>query len=185
MNALRHDLQHAPPVGSGKTTLLLSLLSETTALSGPAFLPSHPRPSSLSYDPNVLTDSTAYCSQSPWLLNDSIRNNVLFGLVFDEKRYGEVLDACALRVDLKQFGLGDGAEVGERGTVVSGGQKVSCFFHAASQHFFLSPFLSPRLGSASLARSFPSLPLPASRPTYLLPLAGSTPPQSFSSSMTS
>ncbi|KAI5474447.1 ABC bile acid transporter [Pseudohyphozyma bogoriensis] len=111
------------PVGSGKTTLLLSLLGETNKLSGHAFLPS-PVMRSTGEDPSVLTNTTAYCSQSPWLLSDTIRENILFGSPYNAKRYEMVLDACALRPDLKQFELGDETEVGERGTTCSGGQKA-------------------------------------------------------------
>mgnify|MGYP001560926887 FL=1 len=75
-------------------------------------------------DPAVLTDTAAYCSQSPWLLSATIKDNILFGSPLNEQRYRSVLEACALETDLKQFELGDETEVGEKGTVLSGGQKV-------------------------------------------------------------
>jgi ABC-type transport system involved in cytochrome bd biosynthesis fused ATPase/permease subunit len=53
-----------------------------------------------------------------------VRENILFGSAYNEARYREVLDACALEQDLKQFELGDETEVGEKGTVLSGGQKA-------------------------------------------------------------
>lgn len=111
------------PVGSGKSTLLLSLLGETNCLEGACFLPS-PVGRPLSAQPSVLTDTTAYASQSPWLESLTIRDNIVFGSAFDEMRYLDVLEACALEPDLKQFELGDDTEVGEKGTVLSGGQKA-------------------------------------------------------------
>jgi ABC-type bacteriocin/lantibiotic exporter with double-glycine peptidase domain len=57
-------------------------------------------------------------------LNDTIRNNILFGSAFNARRYKHVLDACALNPDLKVLDLGDRTEVGEKGTVLSGGQKA-------------------------------------------------------------
>ncbi|KAK4050877.1 Transporter of the ATP-binding cassette (ABC) [Microbotryomycetes sp. JL201] len=111
------------PVGSGKSTLLLSLLGETNKLSGSAFLPS-PVVRATGEDPAVLTETSAYAAQTPWLLSDTIKQNILFGSDFNERRYNMVLDACALRPDLKQFELGDETEVGEKGTVLSGGQKA-------------------------------------------------------------
>jgi len=110
-------------VGSGKTTLLMSLLGETNRLSGSAFLPS-PVIRSTSANPSILTATAALATQQPWLLSASIRDNILFGAKMNEKRYKSVLEACALNPDLKQFELGDDTEVGERGTVLSGGQKA-------------------------------------------------------------
>ncbi|KAK4047206.1 Transporter of the ATP-binding cassette (ABC) [Microbotryomycetes sp. JL221] len=111
------------PVGSGKSTLLLSLLGETNCLSGSAFLPS-PVVRATGENPAVLTETSAYAAQSPWLLSDTIKQNIVFGSELNEERYQDVLDACALRPDLKQFELGDETEVGEKGTVLSGGQKA-------------------------------------------------------------
>lgn len=96
-------------VGSGKSTLLLSLLGETNKLSGASFLPS-PVVRSTGIDPAILTDTAAYCSQSPWLLSDTIQANIVFGSPLNERRYQAVLDACALQTDLKQFELGDATE---------------------------------------------------------------------------
>ncbi|GAA5908059.1 uncharacterized protein JCM6883_004104 [Sporobolomyces salmoneus] len=111
------------PVGSGKTSLLMSLLGETNRLSGTAFLPS-PVIRSVSTNPAILTDSTALATQQPFLVSASIRENILFGAGLNDSRYRAVLEACALNPDLKQFELGDDTEVGERGTVLSGGQKA-------------------------------------------------------------
>eukprot|EP00928_Gymnodinium_smaydae_P020787 TRINITY_DN18039_c0_g1_i2.p1 TRINITY_DN18039_c0_g1~~TRINITY_DN18039_c0_g1_i2.p1 ORF type:complete len:864 (-),score=185.43 TRINITY_DN18039_c0_g1_i2:187-2778(-) len=41
----------------------------------------------------------------------------------DEEWYDKVLQACALKEDLKQFEHGDRTEIGERGITISGGQK--------------------------------------------------------------
>lgn len=109
-------------VGSGKTTLLLSLLRETNLIDGESFLSSPFAGSFL--DPTTNSDSVAYCSQTPWLLNATVRENILFGSLLDEKRYRDVVDACRLQRDFDLFPMGDRTEVGERGIVVSGGQKA-------------------------------------------------------------
>lgn len=57
----------------------------------------------------------AYVSQTPWLQNATIKNNVLFGYEYIEKRYKAVLEACALTADIQMFEMGDETEVGERG----------------------------------------------------------------------
>jgi len=43
----------------------------------------------------------AYVPQSPWVQNLSLKDNILFGLPFDEGRYHKVVHAAALELDLK------------------------------------------------------------------------------------
>lgn len=139
-------------VGSGKTTLLMSLLGETNKLSGEVFLPSPVVRSSSDEDPSILTDTTAYCAQPPWLLSDTIQANILFGSRMNEARYQTVLDVCALLPDLEQFDLGDATEVGERGVVLSSGQKVRFVMFAV---FSLLTPSCDRLGLAWLELFIP------------------------------
>ncbi|KAH9894788.1 multidrug resistance-associated ABC transporter [Cubamyces lactineus] len=102
------------PTGSGKTSLLMALLGEMHArLMGPESFVSLPR-----------TGGVAYAAQESWVLNDTIRNNILFGAPFDEMRYTKVIKQCALERDLSLFDAGDKTEVGEKGITLSGGQKA-------------------------------------------------------------
>ena len=89
------------PVGSGKTSFLLGLLGEMRLLEGQICLPRD--------------QGVAYVSQTPWLQNATIKDNILFGSEYDEKRYKAVLEACALAADIGMFTIGDLTEVGERG----------------------------------------------------------------------
>ena len=68
--------------------------------------------------------SVAYISQKPYCFNGTIRDNILFGRPFDQKLYNNILSICALKEDLKHFIAGDLTKIGERGTVLSGGQKA-------------------------------------------------------------
>jgi ABC-type transport system involved in cytochrome bd biosynthesis fused ATPase/permease subunit len=43
----------------------------------------------------------AYVPQSPWVQNLSLRDNILFGMPYDEQKYKAVIHACALELDLK------------------------------------------------------------------------------------
>lgn len=114
------------PVGSGKTTLILSLLGETVLLKGEVFMPDdHASRDLCPVDPITgLSDTTAYCAQTAWLVGATIRENIVFGSVWDETRYKDVVHACALERDFEIFDLGDETEVGEKGTTCSGGQKA-------------------------------------------------------------
>ncbi|KAF0532038.1 P-loop containing nucleoside triphosphate hydrolase protein [Gigaspora margarita] len=44
---------------------------------------------------------TAYVAQQIWLQNASIRDNILFGLPYNESRYNQVIKVCALEKDFK------------------------------------------------------------------------------------
>ncbi|KAJ2999390.1 hypothetical protein HDV02_003008 [Globomyces sp. JEL0801] len=65
----------------------------------------------------------AYVPQTAWLINATIRENILYGEAYDEERYFMVLKACALLRDLDTLNHGDQTEIGEKGVNLSGGQK--------------------------------------------------------------
>lgn len=94
-------------MGSGKSSLCAALLGELKKLSG-----------------EVHTSGTrAYVAQTAWILNATIRDNILFGKPYDAARYQTVLEVCELRHDLQLMPSGDQTEIGERGINLSGGQK--------------------------------------------------------------
>ncbi|KAL2867563.1 P-loop containing nucleoside triphosphate hydrolase protein [Aspergillus lucknowensis] len=94
-------------VGSGKSSLLASLAGHMRKTDGDA----------------VLGASRAFCLQSAWIQNTSLRNNITFGKEFDKEWYEKIIDACALQPDLDSLPHGDQTEIGERGITISGGQK--------------------------------------------------------------
>lgn len=69
-------------------------------------------------------NGVAYASQTSWVQNETIRENIVFGAEFDEARYKSVLHVCGLERDLELFEAGDAQEVGEKGLTLSGGQKA-------------------------------------------------------------
>lgn len=74
-------------------------------------------------DREMLHHGIAYVAQTSWLLNATIRDNILFGAPYDQERYMKTLRACALIRDLETLESGDMTEIGEKGVNLSGGQK--------------------------------------------------------------
>lgn len=71
-----------------------------------------------------LMHAISYAAQTPWLQHRSIKENILFGSLYDKTRYDEVVRCCALLPDLKALEDGDETEIGTRGVTLSGGQKA-------------------------------------------------------------
>ena len=135
------------PTGSGKTSILMALLGEMTVVKGDAFLPgARNKEDSLILPGTELVDCVAYCAQSAWLLNDTIRNNILFASEYDKTRYDQVIKACALTRDFEILDHGDGTEIGEKGITLSGGQKqrvsLARALYSKARHLLLDDCLS-------------------------------------------
>lgn len=105
--------------------------------SGVVYLPKN----TTQVDEYGLQNSVSYCAQTPWLEHMSIRvritlpnwlkyveidnvvqENIVFRSPFNEERYQQVLECCALNPDLAIFEDGDETEIGARGVSLSGGQ---------------------------------------------------------------
>lgn len=92
------------PVASGKSTLVQGLIGE--------IIPLHKTKAKPVFEVN---GRVSYASQIPFVLNATVRDNILFGEPYDEDLYDRVLDACCLKSDIEQFHFGDMTEIGERG----------------------------------------------------------------------
>ena len=95
-------------VGSGKSTLLSAIAGEVDISSGTVTYPG----------------CLAYVPQVPWVFSGTINENILFGEPYYHDWYTTVIEACELKEDIAQFPDGDETTVGERGAVLSGGQKA-------------------------------------------------------------
>ncbi|PQE32064.1 abc metal ion transporter protein [Rutstroemia sp. NJR-2017a WRK4] len=95
-------------VGAGKSSFLQVLLGDLWKVKGQV----------------IVHGQTAYAAQQPWIMNASVKENILFGHRYDPNFYEKTVKACALTEDFAQLPDGDETEVGERGISLSGGQKA-------------------------------------------------------------
>ena len=107
--------------GSGKTTLVDLILRTYNVPDGTIFVDGH--------DVNDVSiqsvrGACAYVPQDNFLFSDTIENNIAFGV--NDKNQKAVVNAARLadvHSNIKEFQLGYGTVLGERGVTVSGGQK--------------------------------------------------------------
>jgi len=97
------------PVASGKSTLLKALLGEARMFGG-----------SLEF---TIPEEIAYCDQDAWLLNRTVKENILAYDAYDEARYRLVVSACQLDEDIDQLPKKHDTQIGSKGVSLSGGQK--------------------------------------------------------------
>ena len=120
--------------GSGKSLLLATIIGEGERLSGTI---SVPKLAARSSDDNanpgnwIIPQAMAFVAQIPWIENASIKDNILFGIPYEGKRYALTLTACALTKDLDCLPDGDQTDVGAGGINLSGGQKWRISFARA------------------------------------------------------
>jgi ABC-type multidrug transport system fused ATPase/permease subunit len=97
-------------VGSGKSSLLEALLGNL-----------HPTPDSGKF---AINGTIAYCSQKPWIMSGSIKDNIIFGNPGGTSDLPTVCKACGLESDLLTFKKRLDTLLGEKGINLSGGQKA-------------------------------------------------------------
>jgi len=95
-------------VGTGKSTFLQTMLGDVYKKQGKV----------------IVRGNIAYVAQSPWVMNASARENIIFGHRWDSNFYERTIKACALLDDFAILPDGDRTQVGERGISLSGGQKA-------------------------------------------------------------
>ncbi|KAK1939976.1 Multidrug resistance-associated protein 1 [Phytophthora citrophthora] len=95
-------------VGAGKSTLLSGILGDARCSRGEV----------------SLRGSVAYVSQQPFIQNATVRENICFGLPFNEAKYAEALRVSSMQKDLAVLPGGDMTEIGEKGINLSGGQRT-------------------------------------------------------------
>ncbi|KAF4629350.1 hypothetical protein G7Y89_g8798 [Cudoniella acicularis] len=95
-------------MGSGKSNLLKALLGEIPCTKGSLI--------------NKST-GTAYCSQTAWLPNSTVREIILGTSEYDDTWYYTIINACVLGHDISLLPEREHTMIGSEGAALSGGQK--------------------------------------------------------------
>uniref|UniRef100_A0AAQ4R6A6 Cystic fibrosis transmembrane conductance regulator n=1 Tax=Gasterosteus aculeatus aculeatus TaxID=481459 RepID=A0AAQ4R6A6_GASAC len=98
----------AGSTGSGKSSLLMMILGE--------LLPSEGK---IRHSGRI-----SFSPQTSWIMPGTIRDNILFGLTYDEFRYTSVIKACQLEEDFGLLPEKDKTLLLEGGVTLSGGQRA-------------------------------------------------------------
>lgn len=112
--------------GTGKSLLLAGITGEAALVAGQLF---SPKLSPGSYEHGTpesgwtVPGARAVVAQIPFIESASIKENIVWGLAFDQTRYNQVVEACAFSSDLDLFEDQDNTEVGATGVNLSGGQR--------------------------------------------------------------
>ncbi|KAL4492939.1 hypothetical protein ABPG72_020718 [Tetrahymena utriculariae] len=100
-------------VGSGKSSLLYSLIGE---MKFDDFQEAKPRVE--------INGEMAIVHQKPWIINGTVKDNILFGRPYVEEKYRECVRYACLETDFGILTYGDMTQIGDKGVNLSGGQKA-------------------------------------------------------------
>lgn len=154
------------PVGSGKSSLLAAMLGEMVPAAGAG--------------PAELDGSVAYVPQRPFVLNATVRENVIFGDPQPDEacyqraiRVAQLLPVragrersaptsthshpsisyCRREQDIETMPAGDATEIGEKGVTLSGGQQCRVAVSRCFLSLSTSHGLSPAAGACGIRDS--------------------------------
>ena len=118
--------------GSGKSCLIKSLIDRLIILCKKEF---------------NIDGTISYASQTPFIINATVKENILFYSRYNEERYKQVIKYCQLEKDIESLPAGDLTEIGTNGANLSGGQKsrinlARSVYHNADIYLFDDPISS-------------------------------------------
>ncbi|KRX07927.1 P-loop containing nucleoside triphosphate hydrolase [Pseudocohnilembus persalinus] len=112
-------------VGAGKSSFLYSLLGEMLYDNEEQLKFTQEGEQLLQQNPQVyINGSISLVNQKPWMVSDTIENNILFGKPLNRQRYEQTIQNCSLTHDFTVLQKGDQTIIGEQGVNLSGGQKA-------------------------------------------------------------
>ena len=137
------------PTGSGKSCLLNAILNN--------YFPYFKSNTSKL----ILNGEVSYANQQPWVMTDTVKNNIIFNNLFDEDKYDKIVSVCELENDFLNFPNGDKTEINSTNANVSGGQKARislarCLYKDADLYLLDDPLSSvdSKVGNKIFEKAF-------------------------------
>jgi ABC-type multidrug transport system fused ATPase/permease subunit len=118
------------PVGAGKSSFLAGLLGElelmrtTPTTKAQRDGDSHANAAAVEWLGLAPEAAVAFVAQTPFLLQASVRENIVLQHPYVADRYAAVVSACGMSRDITGMAAGDATEVSEGGSSLSGGQQM-------------------------------------------------------------
>ena len=96
--------------GSGKTFLLNALMNNYDIISSKEDL--------------YINGDISFCPSQPWIMTETIKNNIIFFGEYDEIKYNTIIDLCCLKKDFEKLSEGDNTIINSTCSNISEGQKI-------------------------------------------------------------
>ena len=96
--------------GAGKTCLLNAIMNNYQLMS-------------CSLEPEI-NGEISFCPSQPWIMTETIKNNILFFNLDKEKKYNEIVSLCCLKNDFEKLADEDDTMINSTCSNISEGQKV-------------------------------------------------------------
>ena len=135
------------PTGSGKTSLLNAILNNYYIY--------------YSQSKIILNGELSFASQQPWVMTDTVKNNIIFNNEYDEKKYNDIVSVCELNNDFIELANGDLTEINSTSANISGGQKARislarCLYKEADIYLLDDPLSSidSKVGNKIFKKAF-------------------------------
>ena len=104
--------------GSGKTLLLNAILNNLDIIN------TSNNPNNNTKTKMSVNGVISYTPQSPWIINDTVKGNIILNKTYEEDVYQHVINICEIEKDLLTLQGGDFTEIGDKGVNLSSGQKI-------------------------------------------------------------
>ena len=118
--------------GSGKTCLFNAILNNLDILNS-------------NNKKIIINGSIVYIPQIPWIINETVRNNIIFPNNFNLEKYKKIVKICQLENDFELLKSSDFTKISDKGDNLSGGQKARIniargVYNDADIYLFDDPF---------------------------------------------